>query len=282
MSTINELLAEIEALNKKNKEESRKRLKRKLQIDDEINRLEEEKRRAGLRYDSSSVVVFNSQIKMLEQEKSHDYDFEYEEKIKRIKEKISNLIVDYYKEGYVIDDIFLKENIPENIQKEWLDLGDFGKNTGYLFVESLEKDEVYNWRYINPVTNFEIKIKNLNDLNSKCNYYNKIFLIFDNDLAKKSKNKENSLYKMKIDSKLDELDELRFGYSDARKILECLEKFADFFSVSQINRLCEISINNSQVYNCFICTSALRNILTKNKDNIDSELYEEAVLKNEL
>ena len=63
MSTINELYLQIEELNKKIEDESQKRLKRKLMIEDEIKNLEEEKRRSGLHGDFQSVQKFNTKSK---------------------------------------------------------------------------------------------------------------------------------------------------------------------------------------------------------------------------
>ena len=87
---------------------------------------------------------------------------------------------------------------------------------------------------------------------------------------------------MRINVKLNKLNNITFGYRDARVVLEDLQSFADSFSESQLARLCNISITNDQVYNCDYCKSSLRRILSQNKDKIDTELYEETILKNNL
>ena len=54
------------------------------------------------------------------------------------------------------------------------------------------------------------------------------------------------------------------------------------FTSEQINRLCVISIENSQIYKCFICTDSLKFILENNLGKIDEELYEEVRIKNNI
>ena len=87
---------------------------------------------------------------------------------------------------------------------------------------------------------------------------------------------------MRITAKLNKLNNITFGYRDARLILEDLDDYADKFTVSQLVQLCNISITNSQVYNCDYCKSSLERILSANKDRINSELYEKVVLTNGL
>ena len=122
MSTINELCLQIEDLNKKIEDESRKRLKRKLLIEEEIEKLEEEKRRSGLHGDFQSVQKFNTQIKRLKHESAGGNVYEYESEIKVLKHELLDIIVDYYKKGHDIEDIFKIEDVSSNIQESWLNL----------------------------------------------------------------------------------------------------------------------------------------------------------------
>ena len=151
MSTINELYLEIEDLDKKIEEEPRRRLKRKLMIEDEIKRLEEEKRRSGLHGDFQSVQQFNTQIKRLQHESTGGNVYEYESEVKVLKHKLLNLLLDYYKEGHDIEDIFKIEDVSQDIQDTWLNKCNFGKTSGLLFVDEIENDDVNNWRYYNPI-----------------------------------------------------------------------------------------------------------------------------------
>ena len=90
------------------------------------------------------------------------------------------------------------------------------------------------------------------------------------------------LYQLLIDYKLTELDNLVFGYPEAKRILGSLGQYASVFTTDQINRLCIISIENSQIYRCFICTENLEYILKKNRWKADDALFEEACMKNEI
>ena len=112
--------------------------------------------------------------------------------------------------------------------------------------------------------------------------HNEVYLIFDNNLANKSKNRDSKLYQNEINLKLDKLEKVTFSYRNARLILEDLSDYADKFSDNQLVRLCNISITNDQVYKCIYCETSLRHILSVNKDRIDNKLYDEVFLKNEL
>lgn len=282
MSTINELCLQIEDLNKKIEDESRKRLKRKLVIKDEIKKLEEEKRRSGLHGDFQSVQKFNTQIKRLQHESAGGNVYEYESEIKVLKHDLLDIIVDYYKKGHDIEDIFKIEDVSSNIQESWLNKCNFGKNTGYLFIDEIENDEEYYWRYYNPIFDVEYKTRTFDDLKNQIKSHNAVYLIFDNNLANKSKNRDSKLYQNEINLKLDKLEKVTFSYRNARLILEDLSDYADKFSDDQLVRLCNISITNDQVYKCIYCETSLRHILSVNKDRIDIKLYEEVFLKNEL
>jgi len=115
------------------------------------------------------------------------------------------------------------------------------------------------------------------------NYFN------GNHLNSFLKNKSNfnetvtvKLYQLLIDYKLNELNNLTFGYPDAKRILGSLGQYASVFTTDQINSLCIISIENSQIYRCFICTENLEYILKMNRGKADDALFEEACQKNHI
>ena len=183
------------------------------------------------------------------------------------------IIVDYYKKGYTIEDIIKFENLNQDIINNWFEVIDFGENSGYLFVEFIE-DGKYNWKYSNPINKVKFNSVTLDDLFKKIKAKNEILLVFDDDLAKKSQKRDLVYYKDFIDDKLSELERLSFGYTTAKSLLGDLKPFSDKFSQDQIKKLCMISIENSQIYNCFICTSNLMYIINRNKDLISSELLQ--------
>ena len=93
---------------------------------------------------------------------------------------------------------------------------------------------------------------------------------------------DNKIYGFIIDIKLDKLNNLSFGYTTARDILDDLKDYSHLFSQVQINKLCDIAKYNSQVYRCYICSDNLKFILEINKDKIAPKLYEEVSIKNNL
>ena len=97
--SINELLKQIDDLNKKIEIESRKSLKRKLMIQDEIKELENERSKAGFRGDSLTVEKYNIEIKKLNHQISQTPVLSLESQIKSCKQKITNIIINYYKKG---------------------------------------------------------------------------------------------------------------------------------------------------------------------------------------
>ena len=72
---------------------------------------------------------------------------------------------------------------------------------------------------------------------------------------------------------------ITFGYSKAKKLLDILVDNANFFTISQINRFCQISLTNSQVYNCYKCRDSVIYILNANKSKISEDLYNEVLNK---
>ena len=93
--SINELLKQIDDLNKKIEIESRKALKRKLMIQDEIKELENERSKAGFRGDGLTVEKYNIEIKKLNHQISQTPVLSLESQIKACKQKITSIIIKY-------------------------------------------------------------------------------------------------------------------------------------------------------------------------------------------
>lgn len=187
--SINELLNQIDDLNKKRELESRKALKRKFRIQDEIKELENERSKAGFRGDSLSVEKYNIEIKKLNSQISQNPVLSLESQIKSCKQKITNIIINYYKKGKEINEILEIEDVPQNIRDEWINASNFGKNTGYLFVNLINKNE-NNWEYFNPITGVKLEAKNISNLKLKVERYHENLIAFDDKLAKKSINRD--------------------------------------------------------------------------------------------
>ena len=118
MSMINALLNEIDGLNNK-------KVTEKTKIKSRIRELEEDKKRAGFRGDRSSVLKITRQIKNLQNEMDHLFDYE----IRNCERKINKIIVDYYENNFTINDIFFEEHINKNIQEKQLKKRNFDKIT---------------------------------------------------------------------------------------------------------------------------------------------------------
>ena len=261
MSTINELYLEIEELKKKIEEEPRKRLKRKLMIEDKIKQLEEEKRRSGLHGDFASVQQFNTQIKKLKNESAGGQAYEYESNLKVSKHKLLDILIDYYNKGHDIEDIFQIEDVSQNIQEDLLNKCNFGKATGFLFVDEID-DENYNWRYYNPIYDIEYKSRTLDDLEYQIKSHDEVFLIFDNTLADESRNRDLELYQTKIDEYLSDLRDCE----DVEDIFENLKEYKDKFSKKQIMTTYEFLLEDTIDYELMV---DFDEILKANLDKID-------------
>ena len=149
-----------------------------------------------------------------------------------------------------------------SIRKVFGDLGaishSFTENQFYEFYKIVDEKDLSNYFSENHLNSF---------LRNKSNYHEAV---------------THKLYQLMIDYKLTELDNLVFGYPEAKRILGTLGQYASVFTTDQINRLCTISIENSQIYRCFICTENLEYILKKNRWKADDALFEEACMKNEI
>lgn len=278
--SIDELYEKVEELDKKISDESKERRKRRRQLKHQLGQLEDERTHFGNKHDFDSVLKVNSQINNLKGEMDSNISIDRLKTEKQNYERqILEIVVDYYKKGYAIEDVIKSEDICNDKLKKWFETIDFGANSGYLFVEFVEDGE-FNWKYSNPINKVNFKSMTLDDLCSKINGNNEILLIFDDDLAKKSQEKDLLYYKDFIDAKLSELERLSFGYTTAKSLLIDLKPFSDKFSKEQIEKLCHISIYNSQIYRCFICTPHLMHIINRNKNLIDSELYQRVKMMN--
>ena len=263
MSTVNELCFKIDDLNKKLEEEPRKIRKRKLIIKDKIRILEEEKKRSGLRGDTLSVQKFNTQIKKLKYESVGGKRDEYKSEIKVLKYELLNLIVEYHEKGHDIEDIFQIENVSQYIQDEWLNKCNFGKTTGFLFVDEINDENEYNWRYFNPIFDIEYKSKNLEDLEHQITSDEEVFLIFNNNLANKSKNRELKLYQIKIDAYISELNDCE----DISNILNSLKEFGDKFNEKEIISIYEFLLEDNDNYKLIV---DFNDILEVNLNKLDN------------
>ena len=263
MSTINELYLEIEDLKKKIEEEPRKRLKRKFEIDDKIEKLEDEIKRSGLRGDQASVQQFRSQIRILEHERAGGQTYDYESDLKVSKHKLLNLLVDYYEKGHNIEDIFQMEDISQNIKEDLLNKCNFGKATGFLFVDGIEDDD-YNWRYYNPIYDIEYKSRTLDDLEHEIKSHDEVFLIFDKTLADESRNRDLELYQTKIDEYISDLKDCE----DVADIFENLKEYKDKFSEKQIMTIYEFLLEDTIDYELMV---DFDEILKANLDKINAD-----------
>ena len=149
-TSINELIDKIDNLNKQIENEPKNSKKRKYEIESKIEKIKMEKNHAGFRNDFSLVKKYKSQIEQLEKEKKLGFVLKFKSEIKNCQNQIVDIILDYYKNGIYIDDIIKLEDIHSNTSERWLNLSNFGKNTGYLFIDNIEEEE-YNWIYSNPI-----------------------------------------------------------------------------------------------------------------------------------
>ena len=261
MSSINEIYSEIEDLEKKIEDEHRNRDKRKFIIKDEIERLEDEIKRSGLRGDLASAQQFRNQIKKLEYEFTGAQIYEYESEIKLSKQKLLDLLINYYEKGKCIEDIFQIENVSQNIQDDLLNKSNFGKNTGFLFIDRID-DENHNWRYYNPIFDIEYKSKTIDDLEYQIKSHDEVFLIFDKTIADKYRNIDLKLCQVRIDEYISDLK----NHKAINDIFKNLKKIKDKFSEKQIMKLYEFLLEDTIYYEFMV---DFDEILKANLDKID-------------
>lgn len=265
MSKINDLYDEIDDLNKKMEAESFNHQKRKYIIDDQIEQLEEEKKRAGFNKDPLSVQKFHSQILQLKEDRNRDYLEEFKLRINDCQKQISDMIFDYYKKGILIDEIFEIEDVSKSIQNELMKSSNFGKNTGYLFVDELG-GEADNWIYFNPIRDIKITADTLKDLKYNIVKSGDSFLGFDSLLIEKTDKKDLIICQKLIDEKIGCLHE---DYHVKTETITFLKKYADKFTKPQIIALNEFIKKHLNYYADFSY------ILDYNEDKFDESFFEE-------
>lgn len=271
-TSINELIDKIDNLNKQIENEPKNSKKRKYEIESKIEKIKMEKNHAGFRNDFSLVKKYKSQIEQLEKEKKLGFVLKFKSEIKNCQNQIVDIILDYYKNGIYIDDIIKLEDIHSNTSERWLNLSNFGKNTGYLFIDNIEEEE-YNWIYSNPITEIQFKSKTLEELIIDIKTKNEILFIFDNQLADNSNNKDLTLYHKAIDSKLTDLE--NYEISNANDDFDYLKMYAEKFDGYQIRRFCQIMIDNPKLN----YSTDFNYILDINKDKFDKIFLEDIYCK---
>ena len=243
MSKINEIYQEINTLQQLLDNEPEYSKIRKLKIQAEIDELEDEKKHLGFKQDHSSIVQVNSKIKKLKHKTEIDYEKFFKSKIEKYQAEVLDIIVNYYSDGVTIDDI--SGDIDDEILDDWFGLSDFGKSTGYLFIQQI-LDE-YNWQYINPINGVSFKAVTFNELKDKIISANEVFLKFNQDLADKPKQRDLMICQSIIDNNLTRLSDYS---ADDKIIFTNLKIHADKFSNNQIVKLCNIIFNKSNIDGC--------------------------------
>lgn len=271
MSEITKLCNELEQINMEIEYESKNKFKRRAQIDYEIRELENERTRYGNKLDFNSVEKINFQINELKREKARGKSDILKEDLKIHQKLITDEIVNYYKKSYTIEDIIEIEEIPQAILDQWFKRGDFGKDSGYLFVQYISEDE-NNWLYSNPINEVKFNSKTLDELKSKINKNNETLLIFNQELAKKSEKRDLVICQNIIDEKIDYLKDSE--YNDKDEVLNDLKNFADKFNKSQITTLCDLFISDYYISNY---SEDFNYIFNANRDKIDFNFYKNVI-----
>ena len=301
MKSLKELLLRIYEINNtiaKNKMNFSKKVK---ENKIKLKNLEEQKKREGLHNHRSAVESIERQIRQIRDEDVTSTNLMLNVEKKKCLNACNGIINNYYKNNYTIEDIFKKEDVPGYIQDQWYSKTDFGANTGYLYVEEIYKKGYY-WKYYNPFIDLEQSFITLNALKDTIKLHGEELIQFDSELAEESQKRDSSIknniekrghiypsdYMLRnrpqidVDKELDELQALSFGYWTARRILSELAYDAMLLSKEQVNRLCEIAIENDQVYRCIYCRYSLRKILEEYEEIIDEDLFKRVVYMNNL
>lgn len=275
MTKINELYSKIDEINQKIEEEPAKVRKRKLLLDIEIEELEDEKRHAGLKGHFSYVQQLNFKIDTLKQEKVVDNITELEHELKNCKKEIINIIIDYYKNGKTIEEIIEIENISEEISKNWLNFSNLGNETGYIFIYEISDDE-HLWVYSNPITEIQYDSKSLDELISKIKYHNETVVIYDENLAKQSRNKESLSIQKRINTNLRDLDNNNFKNAD--DLFNLLKEDAEKFNEDQILYFADIMFDSSRFAEFFYEFNRILEINTpKLNQNVIDEIHRKII-----
>ena len=270
MPNINDLYEEISNLNTQIEEWSNNSSRQQFKIKFKIDELKIKKEDARSHLDFLSEKKFQSEIDKLEKDLNGDIVLNYKLQIDNCKKQIVEIIFEYYKNGITIEDIITLENIPPEISKNWLNFSNFGDNTGYLFIDEINEDEL-NWVYSNPINEVRFKSNTLENLKKLIiDNGNEVFYIFNNDLADKSNKKDLAVCQESIDLKLNTLES---SISDYYSIFNYFVNNADKFSNDQLYHLTEIMINHPNLN--FL--DDFNNILKINKSKIDESFYYKAI-----
>lgn len=108
--------------------------------------------------------------------------------------------------------------------------------------------------------------------------YNSNYLF---DIARKIDEKFNSqlvskitdYYNGLVNTKVKELFTVG-NFKSAREILYFINKRSEFLDDTQIEMICDATIQNQNLYMCYICREPLIEILDTHKDRIDNKLYQ--------
>lgn len=101
------------------------------------------------------------------------------------------------------------------------------------------------------------------------------------DIARKIDEKYNSqlvskitdYYNELVNTKVKELFTVR-NFNSAKNLLYFINKRSEFLDDKQIEMICDATIQNQNLYMCYICKEPLIEILDTHKDRIDNELYQ--------
>ena len=69
------------------------------------------------------------------------------------------------------------------------------------------------------------------------------------------------------------------SFNGARDLLVYINHNAENLNEKQLEMICNASLSNNQIYGAFICQEPVNRILSKHKDKIDDELYQEVFKK---
>lgn len=238
-----------------------------LQSQRRIQDLEEAKSKAGLKGDSMSVRKFDAQITRIKDQIQESHSVDYESELKDCKKEINNLVNDYYIKGLTIEDIFKRENTPKNIQEKILNEINFSSTTGYLFVNEIN-DEESNWKYYNPFLGIYIESQSINDLELNLNEKDIKLIRFDDELAKKSDERDLIISQKIIDGYFSNLNDSE----DVSDLFSSLRIYANKFSKNQINFLYEFI--NGDFYNNMDYLTDFDYILSHSEDKLDESTIE--------
>ena len=110
------------------------------------------------------------------------------------------------------------------------------------------------------------------------NYLSEIAQKIDEKLGSSLYFNIKQYYKESIDLKIKDLS-TAISYKYAKSILSFLNKRSERLDKIQLERICNISLRNNQIYGSFICKEPLESILSDHKEDIDDGLYHKVLNK---